>query len=77
MNDFIDRALSAQIKQADAMIEKHKVNVEILTKNAVGVAEHPDIMATIEKELERIAYWTDIKNAASIFDYRQQKTLVE
>ena len=51
MNDFIDRALSAQIKQADAMIEKHKVNVEILTKNAVGVAEHPDIMATIEKEL--------------------------
>ena len=77
MNDFIDRALSAQIKQADAMIEKHKVNVEILTKNAVGVAEHPDIMATIEKELERIAYWTDIKDAANVFDFQQQKTLVE
>ena len=42
MVDFMNKVLSAQIKQADAMIEKHKVNIEILTKNASGVAEHPD-----------------------------------
>jgi len=35
-----------------AHIEKHRVNVEILLEKGVGVAEHPDVMETIEKELE-------------------------
>ena len=38
-----------------AQIEKHKINVENLLENQVGVAEHPDIVETIEKELEVIA----------------------
>ena len=38
-----------------AHIEKHKVNVNNLLRNAVGVAEHPDVMDTIEKELAIIA----------------------
>ena len=42
-----------------AHIEKHKVNVNNLLRNAVGVAEHPDIMDTIEKELEIIAEYDD------------------
>jgi len=42
-----------------AHIEKHRVNVEILLENGVGVAEHPDIMETIEKELEIIAEYHD------------------
>ena len=46
--DFENRVLMAQIQQADAMIEKHKVNIEVLTKNAVGVADHPDMMKTVE-----------------------------
>ena len=53
MVDFMNKVLSAQIKQADAMIEKHKVNIEILTKNASGVAEHPDTMKTVEDELAK------------------------
>ena len=78
MIDFINKILSAQIKQADAMIEKHKVNIEVLTKNASGVAEHPDIMETVEKELERISYWKDIKSATLVFDFEsKKKTLVE
>lgn len=78
MIDFIDRILSAQIKQADAMIEKHKVNIEVLSKNASGVAEHPDMMDTVEKELDKIAYWKDIKSAALEFDFEsKKKTLVE
>jgi len=39
----------------NAQIEKHKINVENLLENQVGVAEHPDIVETIEKELEVIA----------------------
>ena len=38
-----------------AHIEKHRVNVENILNNSVGVAEHPDIMDSIEKELESIA----------------------
>ena len=42
-----------------AHIEKHRVNVETLLEKGVGVAEHPDIMDTIEKELGIIAEYED------------------
>ena len=42
-----------------AHIEKHRINVENLLEKGVGVAEHPDIMDTIEKELEIIAEYED------------------
>ena len=42
-----------------AHIEKHRINVENLLKNPTGVAEHPDIMETIEKELGIIAEYDD------------------
>ena len=35
------------------------INVENLLEKGVGVAEHPDIMDTIEKELEIIAEYDD------------------
>ena len=42
-----------------AHIEKHRVNIENLLEKGVGVAEHPDIMDTIEKELEIMAEYDD------------------
>ena len=42
-----------------AHIEKHRVNIENLLENGGGVAEHPDIMQTVEKELEIIAEYDD------------------
>ena len=42
-----------------AHIEKHRINVENLLEKGVGVAEHPDIMETIEKELGIIAEYDD------------------
>ena len=45
-----------------AHIEKHRVNIEILLEKAVGVAEHSDIMETIEKELALIAEYDDKLN---------------
>ena len=60
-----------------AHIEKHRINVENLLEKGVGVAEHPDIMETIEKELEIIAEYDDkleiikkyfpLKNSSKIF----------
>ena len=46
----------------NAQIEKHKINVENLLENQVGVAEHPDIVETIEKELEVIASYDEKLN---------------
>ena len=42
-----------------AHIEKHRINIENLLEKGVGVAEHPDIMETIEKELELMAEYDD------------------
>ena len=56
--------MRGKIKQAleqhlEAHITKHIVNVELLLDTSVGVAEHPDIMGTIEKELEEISNYHD------------------
>jgi predicted DNA-binding protein YlxM (UPF0122 family) len=42
-----------------AHLEKHRINVENYLRNGVGVAEHPDIMDSIEKELGIMAEYED------------------
>ena len=54
-NDII----KASVLHFKAHIEKHRVNVENLLRNPVGVAEHPDVMETIEKELAIMAEYDD------------------
>ena len=51
--------LKASRLHFQAHIEKHRVNVENLMNNPVGVAEHPDILDTIEKEIEIMAEYDD------------------
>ena len=40
-------------------IAKHKANVIILLNKTTGIAEHPDVIETIEKELEVISKYDD------------------
>ncbi len=54
-----EEILKASRLHFQAYIEKHKINVNNLLRNVVGVAEHPDIMETIEKELAIIAEYDD------------------
>lgn len=42
-----------------AMRDRHMTNARILTEKSVGVAEHPDVMQTIEEELGRAAEYQD------------------
>jgi hypothetical protein len=42
-----------------SQIEKHRINVENYLLNGVGVAEHPDIMGSIEAELAHMAEYED------------------
>ena len=62
-----------------AMIERHKMNVENLINNSVGVAEHPDIMETIEKEVSIIAEYDDKLEILKKYfdkDFGEGKTLL-
>ena len=64
--------MKANITQAlknslEASADRHRVNVSILLSNHVGVAEHPDILETIEGELEKIAQYQDKLEALSEF----------
>ena len=51
--------LKASRLHFQAHIEKHRINVENLLNNSVGVAEHSDILETIEKEIGIIAEYDD------------------
>ena len=70
--------LDASEKHFIAHIEKHRVNVEVLLEKGVGVAEHPDIMDTIEKELEIIAEYDDKLSVLRKYfmDYKKDKEVL-
>ena len=54
-----EKMIEAIKKHAEGHIEKHKTNVEVLMQKPVGVAEHPDTLETIEKELKEIARYEE------------------
>ena len=51
--------IEALIKKFEGEISAHKVNVEIMLENTVGVGDHSNITETIERELEIIAGYED------------------
>ena len=62
MINLRDDLINASKLHFRAHIEKHRINIENLLENAFGLAEHPDIMDTIEKELGIIAEYDDKLN---------------
>jgi hypothetical protein len=38
-----------------AEIGRRKVNIDNLSSNSVGVAEHPDLIETLDKEIEKLS----------------------
>ena len=71
-----DRALKAyntihesMIKYLEGQIAKHTINAQVFMKNPVGVAEHPDTMATIEEELGKISEYKDKLSALNAIGY--------
>jgi|TARA_R110002050_G_scaffold125929_2_gene246358 hypothetical protein len=62
-----------------AHIEKHRINIENMMENSVGVGEHPDIMDTIEKELAIMAEYSDkleMLNKYFSLDYESSKEVL-
>ena len=54
-----DQLLTALRAYYVGNIEKHKMNIENLIVNNVGVAEHPDHIETVSKEVEALAKWDE------------------
>ena len=74
-----DELIKASRIHFKAHIEKHRINVENLLNNSVGVAEHPDLMDSIEKELDLIAEYDDkleVLNKYFNKDFGEGKTLL-
>ena len=74
-----DEFIKASRIHFKAHIEKHRMNVENLLNNSVGVAEHPDIMDSIEKELAIIAEYDDKLEMLNKYfqgDFGDTKTLL-
>lgn len=60
MSSYIQqRALDSLRSHFQGCIDKHVFNVEVMLNNPVGVAEHPDLADTVEKELQVIAEYQD------------------
>ena len=50
-------------------IEKHRINVENLLEKGVGVAEHPNIIETMDIEIDKLATAEDkLKSLKENFD---------
>ena len=52
--------LKAFKSHAQGHIDKHVANVEVLLTKTMGIAEHPDVIETIEKEIRIIADYDDL-----------------
>jgi len=60
--------LKASKKHFEAHIEKHRINIENMLNNTVGVGVHPDVMDSIEKELEVMSVYADKLEMLDYFD---------
>ena len=51
---------TAAVNHLQGLIDKHKMNLELMLSNPVAVAEHPDFLETFEGELEKVAHYEDM-----------------
>jgi len=59
MMQLREEIISALVQKLEGQIASHKVNIEIMLENTVGVGEHPNIIETIEKELDNLSQCED------------------
>ena len=59
MNNYRERLVKALIKFYEGGIEAHKVNIDVLLGSHVGLAEHGDIIETLDAEIDKLASLED------------------
>ena len=59
MNNYRERLIKALIKFYEGAIEAHVMNIEVLLGSHVGLAEHGDIIETLDAELDKLSSLED------------------
>ena len=54
-----EQLLSALKAHAQGEIAKHKANVSVFLEHPTGVGDHPDVLETVQGELDKIARYHD------------------
>ena len=54
--------LSAAIKHADGLYERHKENLATLIQNPVGIGEHGDIIEEMDKHAKLAMEYKDLRD---------------
>tara|TARA_Y100000356_G_C11065106_1_gene185927 strand:- start:85 stop:297 length:213 start_codon:yes stop_codon:yes gene_type:complete len=67
MNNYRERIIRALIKLYEGGIEAHIMNIEVLLGSHVGLAEHGDIIETIDAELEKLSSLEDKLSALKMY----------
>ena len=62
MSNLRNKLLKSTESYLQGHIDRHVANLENLLENHVALAEHPDIVETIEKELDVLADYEDKLN---------------
>ncbi len=55
----MNHLMKALIAKLRGDIEVHKANILIYVRNPAGIGEHPDLVAAIDTQIERIAHAED------------------
>ena len=73
-----DMILSASKSYYVGLINKHIANVEIYLSKSVGIGEHSDILASIDKEIAEIGKYDDrLSMIIKYFERRQENVQAE
>ena len=67
--------IKSLLRHAEGHIEKHCANIEVYLTNPVGIGEHSDIMASIDKEIAEIGKYDD--RLSMIIKYLERKEVNE
>ena len=67
MNNYKERLIKALIKFYEGGIEAHVMNIEVLLGSHVGLAEHGDIIETLDSELEKLSSLEDKLSALKMY----------
>jgi len=73
-----DMILNASKSYYVGLINKHIANVEIYLSKSVGIGEHSDILASIDKEIAEIGKYDDrLSMIIKYFERRQENVKEE
>ena len=73
-----DMILNASKSYYVGLINKHIANVEIYLSKSVGIGEHSDILASVDKEIAEIGKYDDrLSMIIKYFERRQENVQAE